>query len=613
MRTARRWIFGAVTCIGLGCAHQKATPLPTSPTLSAAHAERSTAEQNLVAFARLYGYVRFFHPTDAAHDADWRGLAVLGVEEVRDAQNVGELRERLDALLTPLAPSMQLWVHGDTPPAPQVAPRRHEGLVYWQYQGFPGTVLPLFTPPYAKVRVLPNETWRRHFSEAPTPDAKVETVIAPHLHLRLPVVLSAEQAQSATPHLTPLSAADPDHDLYDLAVRQAAVIEVWNVLRHFYPYQRDLDLDWEAMLVTALRAAEDDRDAADFRGTLRGLLAPLEDGHAFVGHRGLTRDITLPVRIELIEGQAVITGTREPERFAVGDIVERIDDEPAVDKIRGIASQLSGTPQWRELRSALWESTLTRFGEHRALDVRRDGSPLRLMAEASRGAVPIPPRPSPIQTFDDGVVYVDLTRASWEEIKVELPLLAEAPGVVFDMRGYPEDNEGILDHLLDAPEDTQWMHVPRYVEPDGAVAGWHDIGWRRRPALPHIAAPVTFLISAEAISYAESVMGYVEAHDLGTIVGSTTAGANGDIVRFDTLAGFYVIYSGMRVTRHDGSVFHRGGVAPDIEVLRTVAGIQAGRDEVLERGLSVVRDAITNAPTARCSACSRRSAARSTL
>src|SRR5690606_10007801 len=91
--------------------------------------------------------------------------------------------------------------------------------------------------------------------------------------------------------------------------------------------------------------------------------------------------------------------------------------------------------------------------------------------------------------------------------------------------------------------------------------------------------------------YAESMLSYVEAHQLGTLVGSTTAGANGDIVRFDTLAGFYVVWSGMRVTRHDGSPFHREGVRPHVEVHPTLAGLRAGRDEVLEAGLGVVRAA----------------------
>lgn len=593
MPTARAAALLTCALLVPACAHGAAAGPTTPPALRAPARDRATTpDESLVAFARAYGYVRFFHPTNASHDADWQALAVAGVQAVHDAPTVDALAQRLEALLHPLAPSLQLWVDGEAAPPTPTAPRRSEGLVYWQYQGFPGAAFSLHRAPYAKARVHPDEAWRRRFAEAPAPDARVQAELAPSLHMRMPLVLSAAQAEAAArpPRVALEPGLDPARDFEVLAVRQAAVIEVWNVLRHFYPYQQDLELDWNAMLLDALHDARDDRTIADVRDTLRGLLEPLHDGHGYVGHPRQAVDSTLPVRMEVVEGRVVITGTRDPERFAIGDVIERIGKEPARDHIEGIAARLSGTPQWRWFQAAAWEASRAPLGHEVELTIERLGHAERVTVEAERGPVPPPPRPPAIHTFDDGVRYVDLTRASWSELEAELPTLASARGVVFDMRGYPTENDVILDHLLDEPEQAQWMHVPRFVEPDGRVAGWHDIGWNRRPREPHIDAPVAFLISAEAISYAESMLSYVEAHDLGTLVGTTTAGANGDIVRFDTLAGFYVVYSGMRVTRHDGSPFHHGGVRPEVEVHRTIAGLRAGRDEVLEAGLRVLRD-----------------------
>ena len=44
----------------------------------------------------------------------------------------------------------------------------------------------------------------------------------------------------------------------------------------------------------------------------------------------------------------------------------------------------------------------------------------------------------------------------------------------------------------------------------------------------------------------------------------------------------------MRVVRHDGSRLHGVGVVPAVLVSPTIAGIRAGRDEVLEKGLEVL-------------------------
>jgi hypothetical protein len=51
---------------------------------------------NLTAFARLYGYVRFFHPSDQAALTDWENFAIDGVRAVEDASSVSDLQARLE-------------------------------------------------------------------------------------------------------------------------------------------------------------------------------------------------------------------------------------------------------------------------------------------------------------------------------------------------------------------------------------------------------------------------------------------------------------------------------------------------------------------------------------
>jgi C-terminal processing protease CtpA/Prc len=41
-------------------------------------------------------------------------------------------------------------------------------------------------------------------------------------------------------------------------------------------------------------------------------------------------------------------------------------------------------------------------------------------------------------------------------------------------------------------------------------------------------------------------------------------------------------FTGLKVTRHDGRRFHGEGVRPTVPVSRTIAGVKADRDEVLE-------------------------------
>lgn len=555
-----------------------------------------TPLENLTAFARLYGYVRFFHPTLAAERAPWRSLAALGCEMVVDAPNVGALIDRLEAQFADVAPTLQLWVAPESAPPPRKAPPRRHGLVYWQHLGFEGSPLTVYRPPYARVRVTPSTLYRRRFTERPSDDAVIETALLGGLWARVAMVLPArgEVAHKKRPDADDEPAPDPEElldvdDVSNAAVRYGTIVETWNVLRHFFPYQQDLDIDWGEALTLALRQAGEAEDREQLQAAVRGLVTRLEDGHGKVGFRRSPQRASLPFALDLLDGQAVVVATDAPELFVPGDVIESIDDADPVAGIERLERALSGSPQWRRFRAAAWEYPQGEADKVAEVRRVRAGKTATLEVRYQRRDPPVGPRPPAIATLADGIRYVDLTRAEWSEIEPILPDLAAARGVVFDLRGYPIHNDRILNHLLREAETAQWMHVPRIIEPDGHVVAWHDLGWNRSPAEPHIGGEVVFLSSAAAISYGESMLSYVHAHDLGTLIGRPSAGANGDIVRLDTLGGIYVIFSGMRVTDHAGNRFHALGVRPQIEVVPTAAGLAAGRDEELDTALEHIR------------------------
>lgn len=588
---ALRWICALCVVVGCGPA---STPSATAPIERSALRETATTPaENLLAFARLYGYVRFFHPTDAAAQTQWQAFAAQGVAYVHDAPNLGVLTERLEALFGPRCADLQLWVEGEPEPPPPVPPRRTDTLVYWQYQGFEGSPVHLYRPPYDRVRVGAGPRATRHFPAEPSTRARIDTVLLGALRVRLPVVLdrpsATRPASKPLPRLDPVlaEAATSPEGYHQEAVRLGAVIEVWNVLRHFYPYQSVVQEDWENLLLRSLEDARDDVSLDDTIATLGRLVHAIGDGHADVGHPRYRRG-ALPIRIEHVGGRVLVTAS-EVAGIRIGDEVLGIDSEPVDERIARLQERLSGSSQWRRFKATTWMATRGPRGTHATVQLARGEDRFSVKLPFSRSDVPPPVRPPALHTFDDGVIYLDLVRNDWSDLEAHLPELTSAPGLVIDVRGYPDDGDDIIDYLLSEPEDALWLHVPRIVEPDGKVCAWHEIGWHRRPASTRIDAPVAFLISPEAISYAESILSYVEAHDLGTLVGSATAGANGDIVRLDTLGGLHVIFTGMRVTRHDGSNFHLEGIRPDVPVERSPEAVARGEDEVLQAALEIVR------------------------
>ncbi|MBU1049417.1 hypothetical protein KKG90_05255, partial [Candidatus Bipolaricaulota bacterium] len=65
---------------------------------------------NLTAFARLYGMIRWFHPSDEAANADWDALALSGVQQMRAARDSTDLADRLEQFFKPIAPTVRVFL-----------------------------------------------------------------------------------------------------------------------------------------------------------------------------------------------------------------------------------------------------------------------------------------------------------------------------------------------------------------------------------------------------------------------------------------------------------------------------------------------------------------------
>lgn len=614
-------IVAALLAAG-ACGPRRVTPAPAVRPVEAVHAaptstlapEVALQVENLRAFARVYGYVRYFHPSDEASAVDWSALAVLGAGVVRDASDERALQDALTRLFAAVAPTLQIYREGA--PAPELSrltPTSRDGLttVAWQHLGLGGG---LIQSAYVSKRTdrtieleLPGAGIASIGPEPlfPATVAVGEVIDAPigrGLRVQVPLALYSRDGRTlggdaaAFAGMQALLASDRERrplahrSLEHPDLRAAAVVVAWNILQHFYPYFDVVAVDWAAALDEALVASVQANDGEVFRAALERMIAALADGHANVlteGTRGTTGG--LPLTFEWIEDAAVVVASATP-LVRRGDVLAAVDGVPTLQRIGDVERRISGSPQWRRVR-AMGRLAQGPRGQEARLTLRRGDAEVTATLAYAGEATPTEPLGPQIRREPDGVFYVDLERASWSEIEAVLPQLARAPGVVFDLRGYPNRNDEILAHLLKQPDTSRaWMQVPQIVRPDHvAPVAYQEHGWLRSPASPRISGKVAFLSGPGAISYAESVMGLVSHYRLGEIVGAATAGANGNINQFALPGGLRMVFTGMKVVRHDGSQHHIRGVEPTIPASRTIAGVRDGRDEVLERGLAVVR------------------------
>ena len=195
---------------------------------------------NLIAFSRLLGHVRHFHPSDQAARISWDSFAVRGVKRVEDCADPAALMAALSELFAPIAPTVRIF-NADQEGAPEAQPATFAApkVVRWQHYGA-GQV----SATESKYNVYQS---RRIWLEAAAtkPERPYTAVLGGGVAAAVPLVLEAD-AEGTLPHRPQPDEPASGEAAFsgnDRSTRLAAVALGWNVLQHFYPYFDLVDTD----------------------------------------------------------------------------------------------------------------------------------------------------------------------------------------------------------------------------------------------------------------------------------------------------------------------------------------------------------------------------------
>jgi len=441
--------------------------------------------ENLIAFGRLLGYVRHFHPSDEAAANDWDSFAIAGVDEVESARTPAELIGRLERLFRPLAPTLRLSTK-PLPPltvadlhSPGAVPERITG---WQHVGWAGHN-PGF---YAGWRVVapaeaPGDSLLPIGSEA-------NTALGGGVWCSVPLTLYTD-AQATIPRgvgmvLTPRRPDGWVPTGNDRATRLAGVILFWNVAQHFFPYFDVTGTDWPAQLPPALRDAAADSGGANFDVTLRRLSARLRDGHV-VESSPYWRDAPRwPFTWSFVEDRLVLV--RVDPMFGgdarVGDEVVAIQGRPTSQWVRDAEALEGGaTPQQTRIRIARALNMVAT--DTLALDLRSPAGVTRHVRVTQHGQTSLRPTlPDSVQEIRPGVMYLDMNRITDADLVAALPKINAGKGVIFDLRGYPNRIwVSVIAHLTDSTVTSPRLGSPIILRPHGIIGRLslsHHESWR---------------------------------------------------------------------------------------------------------------------------------------
>jgi len=384
-------------------------------------------------------------------------------------------------------------------------------------------------------------------------------------------------------------------------VRLLALFCYWNIIEYFFPYKHLMDDPWDETLTAFIPRFQAASSELDFHLLVKELGARINDSHGLVTSTVLT-DFWYGTHgpgfeVSFVEGRTVVTQVY-PRLLAgadirPGDVVTHIDGRSTAvirEEMRPYIQASNEPTLQRNINSFLFAGRSPAM----TLTVERDGPPLSLPvprvthseyyseSEAARNA---------IVAFDllaGDIGYIHMGALKPDQVPLAMASLRNAKAVIFDVRNYPQGTIwAINEYLNENAKPWAKFHYPLLNAPGYFGAKSVQTG----PSTPnpdYYKGRIVILADERTQSQAEYTCMALQATERSTLIGSQTAGADGNVSYIYLPGRLQAVFTGLGTYYPDGRQTQRIGIVPDIEIRPTIAGIRAGRDEVLERALEFI-------------------------
>ena len=519
----------------------------------------------LAALGRVWGLAKYFHPDVTAGRVDWDAALLTAIPQVSAATNIATLNDALLRLIRSAGPEPRLPA-GVSATDPETDP-----LFAWIDD-------------------------RNLFEPA--------TIQALKAMRRATVPVTSRYAKAAP------GAGNPDFSgeavwtgsqLPNEGERLLALFRYWNMVQYFFPNRDITDRPWSQVLIEFIPGFIGATTEVSYHLVAAELIARIDDTHGATSSSTLSshwgRNLP-PIRTRFIESQTVVT--RVYPNYAgnadirVGDVITDIGGTPLAELRSRPARYLAASNEI--VRQRLIDATVFRTNaDSMTLGITRSGVSRRVTMQTYPGGLMSTEETNLLNqdpkwlVLPGNIGYANLSLVTDAEVPAMIAALRNTRAIVFDLRYYPNFILYLVQQWLNpAPKNFALFTAPDYRRPGIFVnAGTVQAG-PSPSRQDYYRGRVLILADERTQSRAEFTVMCLRTAPDALVIGSQTAGADGNVTQIDLPGGIRTFYSGLGVFYPDGRPTQRIGIVPDVLVTPTINGIQNGIDEVLQRAVALV-------------------------
>ena len=388
----------------------------------------------------------------------------------------------------------------------------------------------------------------------------------------------------------------------DAGIRLLALYRYWNMIQYFFPNRHLIGEDWNKVLAEFIPVFCNARDTLAYELAAMELIARIHDTHANLWMGGVAieemkGDYTAPFKATFIENKLVVTeyyADSFPVKniLQIGDVISKIDGilvPDIVKKYLPLAPASNYSAQLHELAKS--SGFLLRNKKPvMHLQIERNAKLFDIFLPAIKynrnNNTDLVNDVKFYHLIDGNIGYIfpqTLIDADFDIVKKKFK---DTKGIIIDMRCYPGTFMPYLYGAWLMPRSPFAIITAASIDMPGlfeitkpSINGSYSHSYNGR---------IVIIVNQETISQAEFTVMALSKVPGATVIGDTTAGADGDISTIVLPGGLLSWISGIGIFYPDGTESQRLGVKIDHFIAPTIAGVRQRRDEQLEYAIKLI-------------------------
>jgi hypothetical protein len=388
----------------------------------------------------------------------------------------------------------------------------------------------------------------------------------------------------------------------DAGFRLLSLFRYWNIIKYYYPYRNLITENWDSVLVAFIPQFLADNNALNYSLTTMKLITNIHDTHAKIYRDSNIENYwgkyQAPILTKIVEGKLVVTGivkikdSVKPE-IDTGDIILSIQGRSPENLINDrlpLTSASNYPTQLREICADILRTndTIIEVKYERQQNVKTamiKCYPYNYNWFSGK----FQKKDTCFKYVANNIVLIYPGNIKNEYLSKIMPQCKSSEGIIIDLRCYPLEfiAYSLCEYLSDSARDFAKV-TEGSIENPGLFCFVPSLSTGPIFNSHNYKGKVIILINEMTQSQAEFTTMAFSTIPNSIVLGSTTAGADGDVSYFPLPGGRVTLISGVGIYHTNGDETQRIGIIPNIYVNQTIKGIQERRDELLDAAIKII-------------------------